>query len=188
MAYSMRETWDGLPISPEPPYGAAIVVFRRVGDTLELLMLHRAHHGPEYEGDWAWTPPSGSRLPGEPIEACARRELLEESGLDLELEPTDCGTAEWVVFVAEAPADAQVLLDAEHDRYAWLPCEAALSRCRPDLAATPLQTAVTLIGTRCGVELLAAAVGAESAEQRIQHTEVTGIAGQDASERCPSSG
>lgn len=160
MPHSMEATWDGLPISREPPYGASVVVFRGAAGTLELLMLHRAHHGPDYEGDWAWTPPSGARLPGEPIEMCARRELVEESGLDLEPEPTACGTAEWYVFVAEAPADAQVVLDAEHDRCVWVTCEEAVRRCRPDLASVPLQAAVTLLGLR----------------------------GQEASERCPSSG
>ena len=160
MPHPMDTTWDGLPISREPPYGASVVVFRRVAGALELLMLHRAHHGPEYEGDWAWTPPSGARLPGEPIEVCARRELLEESGLDLEIEPTACGTAEWHVFVAEAPAVAQVVLDGEHDRHVWVTCDDAVGRCRPDLASVPLQAAVTLLGVR----------------------------GQEASERCPSSG
>lgn len=178
MTHWMEKTWDGLPISREPPYGATIVVFRRAGDALELLMLHRAHHGPDYEGDWAWTPPAGSRLPGEPIEVCARRELLEESGLDLPLEPTACGTAEWSVYVAEAPADAQVTLDAEHDRYVWLPCQDALPRCRPDRAAVPLQAAVRLIGSRCGIELLGALLDGPPAD----------TSDQDASERCPSSG
>ena len=160
MPHSMETTWDGLPISREPPYDAAIVVFRRTGDILELLTLHRTHHGPDYGGDWAWTSPSGSRLPGEPIDVCARRELLEESGLDLPMEPTACGTPEWYVFVAEAPAGVQVTLDAEHDRYVWLACPEAVIRCRPDLASVPLQAVVSLISGE----------------------------GQDASERCPSSG
>ena len=80
---TLRTTWDGLPISEEPPFGATVVVYRHNGARLEILLLHRAHHGPDYVGDWAWTPPAGSRLPDEPIEACARRELLEETGLDL---------------------------------------------------------------------------------------------------------
>ena len=144
----ITRTWDGLPISPDPPFGATIVVFRRATDGLELLLLHRAHHGPEYEGDWAWTPPAGSRLPGEPIEACARRELLEESGLDLDITPTDCGTAAWPVFVVEVPYETPVTLDAEHDRFEWVPCPVALERCRPDRALLPLQSAVRLIERR----------------------------------------
>ena|SRR5688572_1650857 len=138
-------TWDGLPVSPEPPYGATVVVFRQTVDGPELLMLHRAHEGPEYEGDWAWTPPAGSRLPGEPIEMCARRELFEEAGLDLDVTRTECGTAEWPVFVVEVPSDTTVTLDAEHDRFEWIPCLAAFERCRPDRALLPLQSAVRLI-------------------------------------------
>jgi hypothetical protein len=33
--------------------------------------------------------------------------------------------------VAEAPPDAQVAIDAEHDRFAWLPLEAAVVCCLP---------------------------------------------------------
>ena len=82
-----RTTWDGLPVSEEKPYGITAVVFRRVCGT-EVLMLHRAHRGSDYEGEWAWTPPAGARLPGEPVDACARRELREETGLELPMEPT----------------------------------------------------------------------------------------------------
>jgi NUDIX domain len=151
--HSMTSTWDGQPISREPPFGASVVVYRQVEGSVELLMLHRAHHGPDYEGDWAWTTPSGSRLPGEPIETCAQRELAEETGLSLPIELTECGTANWHLFVAEAPPDARVVLDAEHDRYAWASCQDALARCRPDLASVPLQAAVSLIGGLCGVDL-----------------------------------
>jgi 8-oxo-dGTP pyrophosphatase MutT (NUDIX family) len=141
-------TWDGLPVSPEPPYGATVVVFRQGPDGAELLMLHRTHHGPDYEGDWAWTPPAGSRLPGEPIELCARRELLEEAGLEMEIRPTTCGTAEWPVYIAEVPYDTVVTLDAEHDRYVWVSSDDALVRCRPDRALVPLQAVVRQIQRR----------------------------------------
>jgi 8-oxo-dGTP pyrophosphatase MutT (NUDIX family) len=141
----IRSTWDRLPVSPEPPYGTTVVVFRRAADGPELLLLHRAHEGPDYEGDWAWTPQAGARLPGEPIEACARRELLEEAGLDLEVTPTGLGSADWPVFVVEVAPETPVTLDAEHDRYEWVSCLADLSRCRPDRAFLPLQAAVGLI-------------------------------------------
>jgi 8-oxo-dGTP pyrophosphatase MutT (NUDIX family) len=140
-----RTTWDGTPISPEPPHGATVVVFRRMPDGIEVLMLHRAQRGADYEGDWAWTPPAGARLPGEPIEACARRELLEETGLDLAPRLTDCGSDDWWVYVAEAPADARVMLDREHDRYEWSPVDVAVARCRPSQARTPLRAAVALL-------------------------------------------
>jgi 8-oxo-dGTP pyrophosphatase MutT (NUDIX family) len=125
------ETWDRLPVSEEPPFGVSVVVWRREAAGPEFLVLHRAHEGPEYEGDWAWAPPAGARLPGEEIAECARRELLEETGLRLECTPTDCGGEDWVVFAAEAPADAEVVLDAEHDRFAWLPANEAERVCLP---------------------------------------------------------
>jgi 8-oxo-dGTP pyrophosphatase MutT (NUDIX family) len=42
--------------------------------------IWRLHNGPDYAGACAWTPPSGARLPGEPVEDCARRELRDETG------------------------------------------------------------------------------------------------------------
>jgi 8-oxo-dGTP pyrophosphatase MutT (NUDIX family) len=144
----MQTTWDGLPISAEPPFGASVVVFRAGQDQLEVLMLHRAHLGPEYAGDWAWTPPAGARMPGEPIEDCARRELREETGLDLTLEPTACGTPDWLLHLAEAPPDAMVRSDAEHDRFEWVPAASASERCSPDLARIPLIAALARIFDR----------------------------------------
>jgi len=110
-------TWDGRAISPDPPFGATVVVFRRAPD-LQFLILHRSH----VQGlDWAWTPPSGARQPGETVENAARRELYEEAGLDLPLQEIAGGDGSWTTWVAEAPADAvPVLRDAEHDRYEWV--------------------------------------------------------------------
>jgi 8-oxo-dGTP pyrophosphatase MutT (NUDIX family) len=141
MAAIMNEatTWDGQPVSPEPPHGATVIVHRRGRDGLEFLLLHRAHHGPDYEGEWAWTPPSGARHPGEDVEACARRELAEETGLELDVHPTAFGTFAWVVFVAEAGAGDDVTLSPEHDRFEWLDPEEAARRCTPGEVAAPLR-------------------------------------------------
>ena len=125
------ETWDGRPVSVEPPFGVSVVVWRPAAEGREFLVVHRAHEGPDYEGEWAWTPPAGARLPGEEVAECARRELLEETGLRLDCTPTDCGSAEWEVFVAEAPADAEISLDPEHDRFAWLSASQAERVCLP---------------------------------------------------------
>ena len=138
----IRTTWDGLPISDEPPFGATVVVYRVRGAKTELLLLHRAHHGSDYAGDWAWTPPAGSRLPGESIDHRARRELREETGLELALELTDCGNAEWPHYTARAPLDAAVVLDAEHDRFEWVVADEAPERCLPDLTQLPLRAVV----------------------------------------------
>jgi ADP-ribose pyrophosphatase YjhB (NUDIX family) len=133
-------TSEGAPVSREPPFGATVVVSRRTPrGTDEFLLLHRSHHGADYEGDWAWGPPAGARLPGEPVDTCARRELLEETGLELEPTATPCGDCEWVVFSAVAPPDAEVRLSREHDRHAWLPLERAAARCRPASVAEQLR-------------------------------------------------
>ena len=142
----MGTTWDGLPISTEQPHGCAIVVFQRAGSGLRLLLLHRAHNGSAYEGDWAWTTPSGARLPGEPVTACAQRELAEETGLTLPIHPTTCGGPDWAVYWAEAPHDATVTLpDAEHDRYEWLAPDEALRRVAPDRVRHDLARVIALL-------------------------------------------
>jgi 8-oxo-dGTP pyrophosphatase MutT (NUDIX family) len=156
----VQTTWDGLPVTDEPPFGATVVVYRVRDDGVEVLMLHRAHHGPAYTGDWAWTPPAGARLPGEPVEECAHRELREETGLALVVEPSRCGTDEWwvyladappeaaVVNLADAPPEAAVVIDAEHDRFEWLPVELASARCAPEMVRAPLLAAIAQIRHR----------------------------------------
>ena len=140
-----KTTWDGLPIAAEWPRGAAVVVWRAGVDGIELLLLHRAHEGPEYEGDWAWTPPTGARFPGEDVFVCAARELHEEAGLDLPMTRLDADEP-WARFVAEAPLDAVVTMhDAEHDRYEWVTPEVALSRVAPEPVLDGLRKALAWI-------------------------------------------
>ncbi|HEY7778951.1 MAG TPA: NUDIX domain-containing protein [Ktedonobacterales bacterium] len=141
----MDVTWDGLPVSRESPYGCSVVVYRRAPDGLRLLMLHRAHLGRDFAGDWAWTPPGGARLPGEPVDDCAQRELLEETGLPLPPRPTAFGDNVWCVYVAEAAADTVVTPDAEHDRFAWLAPDEALRRTLPERPRVLLRRAVEAI-------------------------------------------
>jgi 8-oxo-dGTP pyrophosphatase MutT (NUDIX family)/RimJ/RimL family protein N-acetyltransferase len=142
----MRYTYDGLPIAPDPPYGAAIIVRRPRPDgahEAEYLVLHRAHHGPDYSGDWAWTPPSGSRQPGEAVLGAALRELAEEAGLiaaETSLRALDL-SGPWVRFGLDVPAGTTARLDPEHDRLEWLPLDGAIARCRPATVADGLRLA-----------------------------------------------
>jgi len=137
----METTWDGLPVAAEPPYACCVVIWRDAGRGREFLVLHRlAPGGPGFEGDWSWTPPSGARQPGETAEAAAARELSEETGLSLAFiavpgAPSDDDGA---LYAARAPVDANVVLDAEHDRFMWVTLEDALARCRPPQVAAGL--------------------------------------------------
>ncbi|MGD2155597.1 MAG: NUDIX hydrolase [Anaerolineales bacterium] len=49
----------------------------------------------KYVGDWSWTPPSGARYPGEPIEDCAWRELKEETGVVIDLTCIEQDSHDW---------------------------------------------------------------------------------------------
>ena len=126
-------------------FGAAVVVWRRGPDGgREWLVLRRRYAaGPE----WRWTPPSGLRERGESHDECALRELLEETGLELEVARTPCGSDDWPVYAAGAPARAQVRIDQEHDDFAWLPLEEAVGRCLPQLVADQLVCVAAWLGS-----------------------------------------
>ena len=123
--------------------GASVVVWRRGSGAAEFLILRRRYApGP----DWRWTSPSGAREPGESVEACARRELLEETGLALPLRATPCSREEWAIYAAEAPPEAEVTLDDEHDGFEWLTLDEARARCRPQVVADGLACVAAWLG------------------------------------------
>ena len=144
----METTWDGLPVAREPPYASCIVVWREQAGRREFLLLHRlAPGGPDFDGEWAWTPPSGARQPGETAVEAARRELREEIGLALPLTPLPdrSATEDVALFAAQAPDGAAVVLDDEHDRFLWLTLEEALPKCLPPVVATGLANAAAYL-------------------------------------------
>jgi predicted metal-dependent hydrolase/8-oxo-dGTP pyrophosphatase MutT (NUDIX family) len=124
----------------ERPYGCAVVVWRPGENGREYLILHRSTgRGPDYEGDWAWTPPSGLRNPGEDADASARRELREETGLELPVHRTGFGTDEWPVYATQAPREADVILSEEHDRFRWVPADEAERLCLPAMVGLSIR-------------------------------------------------
>jgi 8-oxo-dGTP pyrophosphatase MutT (NUDIX family) len=139
----VETTWDGLPVARERPFASCVVVWRGAASGREFLVLHRAHFGPNFAGDWAWTPPAGARQPGESAAEAAARELREETGLELPFVPVESPNPDVAHFVAEAPPDADVALDAEHDAYRWLPLDAAAELCLPVDVADGLRSAAT---------------------------------------------
>jgi 8-oxo-dGTP pyrophosphatase MutT (NUDIX family) len=121
--------------------GTAVVVWRRAAGGPEVLLLHQSVRGPEYDGDWAWSSPGGSLEPGETSEACAVRELLEETGLDLPLTRVTAADLPIALFTCEARDDHEIVLSDEHDRFEWVPFDDAVARCRPEKVVVTLEAA-----------------------------------------------
>jgi 8-oxo-dGTP pyrophosphatase MutT (NUDIX family) len=132
-----KVTWDGKPVSEEPPFGATIIVRRRTEGGEEFLLLRRT--GAKDGSDWAWTPPSGARLPSEDIIECARRELLEETGLGIDHSLTSYGTTDWFVFGAVVNQADVITLGPEHSEFRWVSLEQAIELCKPDDVAAPFR-------------------------------------------------
>ncbi|HLX32224.1 MAG TPA: NUDIX domain-containing protein [Gaiellaceae bacterium] len=141
----MEETWDGLPVARERPFACCVVVWRAAESGREFLVLHRAHFGPDFGGEWAWTPPSGARQPGEPPDWAAARELQEETGLELPLRGIDSVNPDVALYLAEAQPDAAIVLDPEHDAFRWLPLAAAAELCLPATVADGLRHAAATL-------------------------------------------
>jgi predicted metal-dependent hydrolase/8-oxo-dGTP pyrophosphatase MutT (NUDIX family) len=130
----------------ETPYGCAVIVWREGRNGREYLILHRVtDHGPNYEGDWAWTPPSGVRHPAEDAGDTAERELREETGLDLPVTLTEAGDQDWPVYAAKAPQDADVVLNEEHDRFRWAPADEAERLCLPAIVGGSIRAVDVLL-------------------------------------------
>jgi 8-oxo-dGTP pyrophosphatase MutT (NUDIX family) len=137
-------TWDGRPIAREPPYASCVVVWCTVRTGRQFLILHRLNAGgPDHHGDWAWTPPSGARLPGETPEGAAERELREETGLALPFQaiPEAAVSEDVALYVAEAPPVVEVVLDHEHDAFVWLTLDEAVAKCLPAEVGTCIKNA-----------------------------------------------
>jgi len=106
---------------------AAVEVFIFRGG--RLLAMRRASNSEAAAG--VWDALSGRVRPGEqPLDA-ARREVREESGLEIRLEPRPVTSyvakrneADMMVVAYRAESEAgEVILSHEHDEYAWMTIE-----------------------------------------------------------------
>lgn len=141
----LTETWDGLAVSPEPPFGAMVVVLRDGDDGAEVLLLHRRAVTGD-DADWAWGPPSGCRFPGEPIAVTAARELSEETGIHADPEPMVPLSADWTPWLVRVGPQTVVTLSDEHDRFAWVSPAEALRRTAPAVVRDQLRAVLRFAG------------------------------------------
>ncbi len=105
-----------------------------IGNSEGQVLILREASAETYSGNTQsgrYQLPGGKLDPGETFEACLKREVLEETGLDIELgEPLLVG--EWRpvvrgaqqqiigVFVAATAKTEEVRLSGEHDGYEWI--------------------------------------------------------------------
>jgi len=113
----------------------SVTAVRREPGGPEVLLLRRI---PERGG--FWQPVTGRRMPGEPAEAAARRELEEETGARLLVRSLSYrhsfafGDAvppvltEEEAFAADWPAGLEARPGPEHDAAEWVSVEEALRR------------------------------------------------------------
>lgn len=86
----------------------------------------------------------GLPLPGEAVADCARRELLEETGLDLSPAPL-LDVVEWPLFLVEVPTGTDVRLSREHDTGRWVDLLTACELIKPEPVTEQLRRAARLL-------------------------------------------
>lgn len=105
---------------------AGVVPWREGSDGIQLLLVHR----PKYDD---WTFPKGKREKGEDDEACALRELEEETGLagalGVELARSDYRDArrrsKRVRYWALVPTSGEFVENGEVDKVRWVSPDSA---------------------------------------------------------------
>ncbi len=118
---------------------AGTLLYRRTAETLEVLLVHPSGN---YNKKAPWSIPKGLVEEGEELEATARRETIEETGVT----PGTLVSLSSVIyqksrkrihcFAGEAPSEAVPRCASwEIDQAAFLPLDEARRRIHPDQAA-----------------------------------------------------
>lgn len=126
------------------------LLYRHVGDTVEVLLVHPAGN---YNRRAPWGIPKGAPDPDEELEATARRETREETGLDITDPLTDLGYVDYTrskkrvhAFAARAPDGATPRCASwEVDKVEFIEITRARRIIHPDQAAL-LDRLVRLLG------------------------------------------
>lgn len=119
---------------------AGILLYRKSSDTVEVLLVHPSGN---YNRRAPWGIPKGLPDPGEDLEAAARRETLEETGIDIKDELVSLGFIEYTksrkrihCFAVEASKDCMPKnLSWEIDKAEYFALEEATKIMHPDQAA-----------------------------------------------------
>lgn len=123
--------WDGLFLSPVPPWGTSVVVRRPGADGRSRVLIVRR----DRRAGGQWTAPCATRLPGEDVAACARRALEEIAGLSLPVVAHRDLQPGWPMFVARAAEGAGIRLGQGFDAFDWVEPDEARRRCASSSAA-----------------------------------------------------
>ena len=116
------------------------LLYRSVGTTIEVLLVHPAGN---YNRRAPWGIPKGAPDPEEALEAAARRETLEETGLDITQPLTDLGFVDYTrskkrvhAFAGPAPDGASPRCASwEVDKAEFIEITRARRIIHPDQAA-----------------------------------------------------
>jgi len=111
------------------------LIFNKSG---QILTLFRTETAPFYPNTWDF--PGGLVSDAEEIEASARREIKEESGLEVgkleeidKIEIKNHKGKDWITFIFKAKSDSdKVTLSYEHNNFRWVQPEEFLNLEAPD--------------------------------------------------------
>lgn len=129
--------------NPKPAAAVLLERARRPAGGTEILLLRRAVE----PGLGDWDLPAGYLDFGESFEVAARRETLEEAGIEVELiglsgvYHSPAANAVTAVFRGRAVGDADVTLDFESSEHAWI-SRAEVAEWLPRIAFPSMASAV----------------------------------------------